>query len=55
MSVTINKEVATAIMNMLASQEFENWYRSLFNSWLEGDENAPADSEIIRWIITHTH
>lgn len=49
------KEVAKAIMNLLASQEFDDWYKGRFNLWMEGDDNAPSDSEILHWITNHLH
>lgn len=48
------KEVARAILNLISTQDFSDWYeRGGFNAWLEGDEDAPADSEILHWIATH--
>jgi hypothetical protein len=49
------KEVAVAIMNLLATQEFDDWYKGRFNQWIEGDDNAPGEGEILHWITNHLH
>lgn len=36
------KEVAIAIMNLLATQAFDEWYNGRFNDWIEGADDAPA-------------
>lgn len=53
--LTNKKEVAIAIMNLLATQAFDEWYKGRFNDWIEGTDNAPGEDEILRWINSHLH
>lgn len=47
------KEVATLIMNLISSNDFEIWYERVFELWVEGADNAPTDNDILVWIMNH--
>ncbi len=46
----MNEELAKNVFDMLMSADFEDWYQSEFMPFVEGDENAPSKTVILKWL-----
>ena len=46
----MNEEVAVKVLSMLMSGSFERWYVNDFMDFVEGEENAPNEAQILTWL-----
>jgi hypothetical protein len=46
----MNEEITAKVLNMLMSGGFERWYENDFMAFVEGEENAPAEEQILAWL-----
>jgi hypothetical protein len=46
----MNEEVAVKVLSMLMSSSFERWYVNDFMDFVEGEENAPTETQILAWL-----
>jgi hypothetical protein len=46
----MNEEITAKVLNMLMSGCFERWYENDFMDFVEGEENAPNEAQILTWL-----
>jgi hypothetical protein len=46
----MNEEITAKVLNMLMSGGFERWYENDFMDFVEGEENAPNEAQILTWL-----
>ena len=43
-------KIEEKVFDLLMSAKFEKWYQKAFIPFVEGDETAPSEADVLNWL-----
>jgi hypothetical protein len=43
-------KLSAKVLSLLMTADFEDWYETEFKAFVEGEENAPTETQVLAWL-----